>query len=78
MKASKMAAAEEAQNEASVQNLVDVENTAMVRPKICEVCARFDARSKGIRPHRIFGKSSGEERRLARDGDEGIPTIATG
>ena len=39
--------------------------------------ARFDARSKGIRPHRIFGTSSGEERRLARDRDEGIPTIGT-
>ena len=41
------------------------------------LCARFDARSKGIRPHRIFRTSSGEERRLARDRDEGIPTIAT-
>ena len=41
MKASKMAAAEEAQNEASVQNLVDVENTAMVPPRVCNVsCTR--------------------------------------
>ena len=69
-------------SEASVQNLVDVENSAMVRPRVCNVsclwlCARFDARSKGIRPHRIFRTSSGEERRLARDRDEGIPTIAT-
>ena len=31
----KMAAAEEGQNEVSVENLVDVRNSAMVRPKIC-------------------------------------------
>ena len=66
-----MAAAEEAQNEISVENLVHVQNSAMVRPKSVKCPARFDARSTGIRPHRIFGMRSGEERRLARDRDEG-------
>ena len=33
----KMAAAEEGQNEVSVENLVDVENSAMVRPTVCNV-----------------------------------------
>ena len=33
----KMAAAVQVQNEASVENLVDVENSAMVRPTVCNV-----------------------------------------
>ena len=60
MKASQMAAAEEAQNEASVQNLVHVENSAVQGSVTCP--APVDARSTGIRPHPIFG---------ARDRDEG-------
>ena len=70
-----MAAAVQLQNEQSVENLVHVENSAVQGSVTCP--ARFDARSKGIRPHRIFGTSSSEERRLARDRDEGIPTIGT-
>ena len=72
-----MAAPEEGQNEVSVENLVDVkiQPWSVQRPVKCLAC--FDARSKGIRPHRIFGMRSGEDHRLARDRDEGIPTIAT-
>ena len=33
----KMAAAVQVQNEESVENLVHVENTAMVRPRVCNV-----------------------------------------
>ena len=66
-----MAAAEEGQNEVSVENLVDVQNSAMVRPISVKCPARFDSRSTGIRLHRIFGLRSGEERRLERGRDEG-------
>ena len=68
----KMAAKVQVQNEASVENLVDVENTAMVRPRVCErVLHALMQDRKGYVRIKSLERLPGEERRLARDRDEG-------